>query len=196
MEISKDRCFTKAQLEEILGKVKDKTLGEVDVKHVFDKTIENPKITGIAGMVVEQSVLGYKADSKKEADICVDGVMTEVKTTGLKRTKDGKLTAKEPVSITAVSIDKKRDIRTIDEEIAFEESAFFHKIDNMLFVFYFYDSSVTVKAADYARFPILGHRFHEFSEFSDEDKERLRNDCQLVHDYIVDIKQLYLRFYP
>lgn len=191
MEVSADRRFTKVQLEDILSKVKNKTLGEVDVKHVFDKTIENPKITGIAGMVVEQSVLGYKADSKKEADICVDGVMTEVKTTGLKKLKDGKLTAKEPISITAVSIDKKRDIRTIDEEKNFEDSAFFHKIDYMLFVFYFYDSSVTVKAADYARFPILGHRFHDFSEFSDDDKVRLRNDWQLVHDFIVDIKQRY-----
>ena len=100
MEISKDRCFTKVQLEDILGKVKNKTLGEVDVKNVFATTITNPKVTGIAGMVVEQSVLGYKADNKKEADICVDGVMTEVKTTGLKKLSDGKLTAKEPISIT------------------------------------------------------------------------------------------------
>ena len=191
MEVSADRCFTKVQLEEILGKVKNKTLGEVDVKNVFATTISNPKVTGIAGSVIEQSVLGYKADSKKEADICVDGIMTEVKTTGLKKLKDGKLTAKEPISITAVSIDKKRGIKTIDEEKDFEESAFFHKIDNMLFVFYFYDSLVTVKAADYAKFKILGHRFHEFSEFSDDDKERLKNDWQLVHDFIVDIKQRY-----
>jgi hypothetical protein len=191
MEVSADRCFTKKQLKEILDNVKNKTLGEVDVKNVFAKTIANPKITGIAGMVIEQSVLGYKADSKKEADICVDGVMTEVKTTGLKKLKDGKLTAKEPISITAVSIDKKKGIRTIDEESDFEDSAFFHKIDNMLFVFYFYGSLVTVPAADYAKFKILGHRFHEFSEFSDEDKERLRNDWQLVHDFVVDIKQRY-----
>ena len=110
MEVSEDRCFTKAQLEDILGNAKGKSLGEVDVKNVFATTITNPKVTGIAGSVVEQSVLGYKADSKKEADICVDGIMTEVKTTGLKKLKDGKLTAKEPISITAVSIDKKRGI--------------------------------------------------------------------------------------
>lgn len=189
MEISADRCFTKAQLENILCNVKNKTLGEVDVKNVFATTATNPKVTGIAGSVVEQSVLGYNADSKKEADICVDGVMTEVKTTGLKRLNNGKLTAKEPVSITAVSIDKKRvDVRTIDEEIDFEDSAFYHKIANLLFVFYLYDSPKTVPAADYAKFPILGHRFHEFSEFSEADRIRLRNDWQLVHNFIVDIK--------
>lgn len=191
MEVSKDRCFTKAQLEEILGEVKDKTLGEVDVNHVFDKAIDNPKITGIAGMVVEQSVLGYKADNKKEADICVDGVMTEVKTTGLKKLNDGKLTAKEPISITAVSINKKKGITTIDEEKDFEDSAFYHKICNMLFVFYYYKSIEKVPASGYAKFPILGHRFHEFDEFSEEDKERLKNDWQLVHDFVVDIKQRY-----
>lgn len=191
MEVSEDRCFTKVQLEDILGKVKNKTLGEVDVNHVFNKAVDNPKITGIAGMVIEQSVLGYKADNKKEADICVDGVMTEVKTTGLKKLSDGKLTAKEPISITAVSIEKKRDIRTIDEEKDFEDSAFFHKVGNMLFVFYFYNSHVTVPAADYAKFPIMGYRFHEFDEFSEEDKVRLKNDWQLVHDFIVDIKQRY-----
>ena len=81
--------------------------------------------------------------------------------------------------------------QTIDEEKDFEDSASFHKIDNMLFVFYFYDSLVTVKAADYAKFKILGHRFHEFSEFSDDDKARLRNDWQLVHDFVVNIKQSY-----
>ena len=68
MEVSEDRCFTKEQLEKILDSVKNKTLGEVDVKNVFATTLTNPKVTGIAGMVVEQSVLGYKADNKKEAD--------------------------------------------------------------------------------------------------------------------------------
>ena len=191
MEISEDRCFTKERLEEILDNVKNKTLGEVDVKNVFATTVTNPKVTGIAGMVVEQSVLGYKADNKKEADICVDGVMTEVKTTGLKKLSDGKLTAKEPISITAVSINKKKNIRTIDEEKDFEDSAFYHKVGNMLFVFYFYNSNKTVQAADYAKFPILGHKFHTFDEFSEEDKERLKNDWQLVHDFIVNIKQQY-----
>lgn len=191
MDISEDRCFTKVQLEDILEKIKNKTLGEVDVNHVFNKAIDNPKITGIAGMVIEQSVLGYKADNKKEADICVDGVMTEVKTTGLKKLEDGKLTAKEPISITAVSINKKKGIITIDEEKDFEDSAFYHKICNLLFVFYFYNSQETVPAIGYAEFPILGHKFHDFCDFSEEDKERLRNDWQLVHNYIVDIKQRY-----
>lgn len=37
----------------------NKTLGQVDVNNVFARTITHPKITGIAGDVVEQSILGY-----------------------------------------------------------------------------------------------------------------------------------------
>lgn len=79
--------FKRAELETILFAVKDKTLGEVDKNHVFDKTKTNPKITGIAGDVIEQSVLGYPADQAQRPDLDVDGVPTELKTTGMRRKK-------------------------------------------------------------------------------------------------------------
>ncbi len=90
--------FRRDELENILDSVIGKTLGEVDTKKVFNMTLEKPKITGIAGKVMEESVLGYKSDNKQEADLIVDGIETEFKTTGLKRTKKGKfsLEAKEP----------------------------------------------------------------------------------------------------
>lgn len=76
--------FRRDELENILDSVIGKTLGEVDTKKVFDLTLEKPKITGIAGKVMEESVLGYKSDNKQEADLIVDGIETELKTTGLK----------------------------------------------------------------------------------------------------------------
>lgn len=98
--------FHKEELKEILDYCINKTLGEVDVNNVFDKTKKHPKITGIAGDVIEQSVLGYPADTRQEPDLDVDGVKTELKTTGLKYiNKNTKLVAKETVSITAVSPD-------------------------------------------------------------------------------------------
>ncbi|WP_342441509.1 hypothetical protein MHB65_20095 [Lysinibacillus sp. FSL K6-0075] len=51
--------FTRNELDTILKKVVNKTLGQVDVNNVFARTITHPKITGIAGDVVEQSILGY-----------------------------------------------------------------------------------------------------------------------------------------
>lgn len=133
------------------------TLGEADVNHVFDRTIKHPKITGIAGDVVEQSILGYPSDSDQRPDLIVDGIPTELKVTGLRRSKadPNEFEAKEPMSITAVS----------PEQIVYEEfysSHFWEKSEHLLIVYYLYDSETTVKAADYADFPIEGFDFHEF----------------------------------
>lgn len=176
--------FKRDELEAILFAVKDKTLGEVDKNHVFDKTKTNPKITGIAGDVIEQSVLGYSADQAQRPDLDVDGVPTELKTTGMRRKKDGTkyvYEAKEPASITAVSIN------TIAGE-AFLTSNFWHKAEHMLFVFYQYEAPKTVPAAEYANFHIRGFRFHEFSE---DDRAIIRHDWQLIHDFIADIQARY-----
>ena len=53
--------FRRDELESILFAVKDKTLGEVDKNHVFDRAKNKPKITGIAGDVVEQSAPAWTA---------------------------------------------------------------------------------------------------------------------------------------
>lgn len=173
--------FKRDELEAILFAVKDKTLGEVDKNHVFDRTKTKPKITGIAGDVIEQSVLGYPPDQAQRPDLDVDGVLTELKTTGMRRKKNGAryvYEAKEPASITAVSIN------TIVKE-TFLTSNFWHKAEHMLFVFYQYEAQKTVPAAEYAGFHIRGFRFHEFSE---DDRAILRRDWQLIHDFIADIQ--------
>lgn len=186
--------FHKDELICLLDSIEGKTLGAVDTKNVFARTIENPKITGIAGDVIEQSVLGYPADSEQRPDLNVDGVLVELKTTGIRESGRGKkkeIAAKEPASVTAVSIDK------IGKE-TFNNSAFYHKIENMLFVFYHYNSKVTVRAAAYADFLIRGYLFYKFSE---ENLEIIRKDWQRIHDFIADIQSKYTeeeakKYYP
>lgn len=172
--------FRKEDLIRILDACLNKTLGEVDKNNVFDKTIDKPKITGIAGDVIEQSVLGYPADIRQEPDLDIDGVKTELKTTGLRK-KGNKLDAKEPMSITAVSPDT-----IITEE--FQDSNFWHKLEYLLFVYYLYDSPTPVNAAQYANFPIKGYQFHEFSQ---EDREILKNDWETVRDFIRLLQEEY-----
>lgn len=168
-------AYIRLDLEEKLESVREKTLGEVDTANVFAIAETNPKVTGIAGDVVEQSILGYPPDSLQRPDILVDGIPTEVKTTGLRPSKKGQgLEAKEPMSITAVSLD------TIAAEV-FEDSNFWHKVEHMLIVYYLYDSDTTVKAAEYADFPIKGYQFHEFDP---DEVETLAADWQLVHDFV------------
>jgi len=168
--------FKFVDLVNLLEKAKGQTLGEADVNNVFYKTISNPKVTGIAGDVVEQSILKYPPDNKQDVDLVVDGVDTELKTTGLKRVKRGDFAfdAKEPVSVTAVSPEK-----IVDEE--FDYSKLWHKLENILFVYYLYDSDKTVPAAEYASFPIQDYQFHKFS---DDDKRILQNDWEIVRDFI------------
>lgn len=173
--------FRRNDLIQLLESYLNKTLGEADVNHVFDKAKTNPKITGIAGDVVEQSILGYPADNRQEPDLIIDGVKTELKTTGIRysaKEKD-RYEAKEPMSITAVS----------PEAIVletFENSNFWHKLEHMLLVYYLYASTVTVTASEYANFPIKGY---EFFEFNAEDREILKNDWTTVRDFIIGLQE-------
>ncbi|HEY9950086.1 TPA: MutH/Sau3AI family endonuclease [Neisseria meningitidis] len=178
-----NHIFKRTELESILNKAVGKTLGEVDKNKVFGKTIGNPKITGIAGDVVEQSVLGYPADSKSEPDLLVDGIPVKLKTTGLKkvgkRDKSGyRLAAKEPMSITAVSLDK------IAGQTDFYQSPLWHKLREMLLVYYLYDSPTTVAASEYADFPIQGFHFYRFSP---EDRKIIENDWKIVRDFVANV---------
>ena len=176
--------FTTESVELILDSIVNRTLGEIDVMGVFKRTIVNPKITGIAGDVIEQSVLGYGANSDQSPDITIDGVETEVKVTGIKKSTkggDGDYEAKEPMSITAVSVEA-----IVSEE--FEISAFKHKIDQMLIVYYLYDSPKTVPAAGYASFPVMGYEIHRFNE---KDMQILKHDWTAVREFVKEIQTTY-----
>lgn len=195
MAVSQDRKYTKQYVANLLESVKGKKLGEVDDSHQFSRTKENPKIKGIAGDVIEQSVFGYQKDTKQECDIEVDGVLTELKTTGVrvpKRERDkarGKsgleynihLGAKEGVTITNVTLDPSC-------ENNFLTSHFWEKTQHILFVFYEYLSYSSVLAAEYAKFPIVDYCFNELAE---DDVRKLESDWELVHTFLKSIYETY-----
>lgn len=184
-EYSPEETFTYDELTKLLDAVVGKTLGEVDKNHVFDKTKTNPKITGIAGDVIEQSVLGYRANSNNHPDILVDGTKVEVKTTGIRFSKDkgsdALYEAKEPMSITAVSPNN-----IVKEE--FYSSHFWNKLLRLLIVYYLYDSDDRVEAKEYANFELKGYEFHQFKE---EDVKVLKNDWETVRNFISEIQKDY-----
>jgi len=179
------RVFTRQKVEELLQASIGKTLFEVDKAKLFLHHEGRDKMKGIAGDIVEMSILGCKKDSKQEPDILVDGVSTEIKTTGMIKPKKADsqyiYECKEPVSITAVSIS------TIVKE-EFETSNFWHKLAHMLWVYYWYNSPVTVTLSEYKDFPILGFQFYEFSA---EDKLLLRQDWLLVRNFLIVIHRDY-----
>lgn len=185
MAIDTSRIFTRNQVDALLTATIGKTLLQIDHAHLFAHHEGREKVKGIAGDIIEESVLGCKKDSKQEPDILVDGVLTELKTTGMikPKKKDSPYVyeCKEPVSITAVSIPV-----IVKEE--FETSNFWHKLAHMLWVYYWYKSPVTVKLEEYKDFPILGYQFYEFSE---DDKVLLRQDWLLVRDFLIVIHRDY-----
>ena len=184
-EISTTRIFTRKQVDTLLTATIGKTLLQVDAAKLFEHHEGRDKVKGIAGDIIEESVLGCNKDSKQEPDIIVDGVLTELKTTGMivPKKKDSPYVyeCKEPVSITAVSIPV-----IVNEE--FENSNFWHKLAHMLWVYYWYKSPVTVKLEGYKDFPVLGYQFYEFSE---SDKVLLRQDWLLVRDFLIMIHREY-----
>lgn len=180
-----DKYFTKEELEkkfEILER--DKTFGEIDAKDVFHK--QTPA-KGILGCVIEQSVLGMKQNSLQEADLEIlqkNGKYkaTELKVTGVQPSnKEGcKYEAKEPMSLTAVSIG------TIETE-EFIESHFYNKIAHMLWVFYLYDrkqGQKVVPYSEYERFPALGYKFLDIAD-DEAELTKFKNDWLLTQQYII-----------
>lgn len=167
MAVSDDRKYTKAFVHTLLEGIKGKTLGEVDKSHQFARTERSDKITGIAGDVIEQSVFGYARDSKQECDIEIDGVLTELKTTGVRipksdlakvKDKTGDaynvyLGAKEGISITGVTFEP-----TIQTD--FSTSHFWEKSEHLLIVFYEYKSYEAVPASAYADFQIVDYCYN------------------------------------
>ena len=180
--MSPTRIFTREQVEKLLTDAIGKTLEQVDKAGLFIHHQGREKVKGIAGDIIEISVLGCERDSKQEPDILVDGVKTEIKTTGLIKPKSKnspyKFECKEPVSITAVSIP------VIVNEKYFEDSNFWHKLAHMLWVYYWYKSPSTVTLEGYKEFPILDFQFYEFNE---NDQLLLKQDWLLVRDFLIVI---------
>jgi hypothetical protein len=195
MAVTEDRKYSKAYVYQLLEGVKGKTLGEVDSSNQFARTIKSQKITGIAGDVIEQSVFGYSRDSDQECDIEIDGLLTELKTTGVRvpkadlRKVEGKtgaeynvfLGAKEGISITGVTFEPniQRDFLT---------SHFWEKSKRLLLVFYEYKSYDVVPASEYANFRIVDYCYNTFS---DDERGKLQSDWEIVRNYLQDI---YSRF--
>ncbi len=183
-------------MDEIVGRFeasKGKTLGEIDTTGVFSG---KPKNKGVAGAVVEQSILGYPPDSYSTPDIEIDGVPHEVKTTGLvfggkkRAAKDKPLTkgdlkdleAKEPMSVTAVAVDK-----IWQEE--FNDSSFWHKLEHLLIAYYLYNGGSTERVSDpmeYADFPFIEYDIHTWD---DDDKVVLASDWQIVRDFVAHVHE-------
>ncbi|MFI3164109.1 MAG: Sau3AI family type II restriction endonuclease [Bacillota bacterium] len=107
-----------------------KTFGELD------KTGRINIGKGAPGSVVEESVFGYQINSNAKADF--EEFQLELKVLGFRRGKKGEIRAKERLVCNIIDYMK-------EHELAFEESSFWKKSQNMLLMTYEYLQNVEKK---------------------------------------------------
>lgn len=116
-----NHSFTERDIHSRFNAIIGRTVADVDTAGVLAAS-KASRNKGRIGAVIEQSVLGYPADSDRRPDIVIDGRPWEVKATGLVEGARGGWRAKEPTSITAVAPEG------IVAE-SFATSAFWHKAE-------------------------------------------------------------------
>lgn len=97
-----NHSFSEREIHSRFGAIVGHTVAEVDTAGVLAAS-KASRNKGRIGAIIEQSVLGYPADSDRCPDILIDGQPWEVKATGLVEGTRGGWRAKEPMSITAVA---------------------------------------------------------------------------------------------
>lgn len=168
-----NHSFTEQDIRKRFGAIVGHTVTEVDTAGVLTASAAS-RNKGRIGAVIEQSVLGYPADSDRRPDIVIDGQPWEVKATGLKESARGGWCAKEPMSITAVAPEG-----IVTE--SFSTSAFWHKAERLLVVYYLYVRPGRGVAVEYAGFEFKGYDLHTWREV---DRCRLEADWTVVRDFV------------
>lgn len=139
-----NHSFTEQDIHNRFNAIVGHTVADVDKAGVLAASSAS-RNKGRIGAVIEQSVLGYPADSDRRPDIVIDGQPWEVKATRLVEGAWGGWRAKEPMSITAVAPE------SIVAE-SFTTSAFWHKAARLLVVYYLYVRPGRGVAVEYADF--------------------------------------------
>lgn len=168
-----NHSFTEQDIRKRFGAIVGHTVAEVDAAGVLTASAAS-RNKGRIGAVIEQSVLGYPADSDRRPDIVIDGQPWEVKATGLKESARGGWRAKEPMSITAVAPEG-----IVTE--SFSTSAFWHKAARLLVVYYLYVRPGRGVTVEYAGFEFKGYDLHTWHEV---DRCRLEADWTTVREFV------------
>ena len=168
-----NHSFTEQDIHSRFKAIVGHTVAEVDTAGVLAASSAS-RNKGRIGAVIEQSVLGYPADSDRRPDIVIDGQPWEVKATGLVEGARGGWRAKEPMSITAVAPEG-----IVTE--SFTTSAFWHKAARLLVVYYLYVRPGKGVAVEYAGFEFKGYDLHTWREV---DRCRLEADWTVVRDFV------------
>lgn len=170
-----NHSFSEREIHSRFGAIVGHTVAEVDTAGILAASSAS-RNKGRIGAVIEQSVLGYPADSDRRPDIVIDGWPWEVKATGLVEVARGGWRAKEPMSITAVAPEG-----IVSE--SFTTSAFWHKSERLLIVYYLYVRPGRGVAVEYAERDRADMSVEELIDFGETEAEE--RDLEVwLHGYM------------
>jgi DNA mismatch repair protein MutH len=125
-----NRNLTFEEIEKLGEEVIGKTLGEIsDSKY----NLNNSKNKGGIGVLMEENVFQYKTNSDKNPDFTRAGI--ELKTTSIKKNKDGTFSAKERLVLNIINYME-------EYKKTFETSSFWHKNKKLYLLFYLWEERI------------------------------------------------------
>ena len=148
--------------------IKGKTFNEIDSEHLLENTTDLKGNKGVLGQVVETGFYKYPINTDPRADF--DKIGVELKVTGYKKSKKGKKSAKERVSLSRIDFNK-----IVNEE--YEYSKLIYKNKKILFIWYFYE-----KGKDIGDFLITDYQLYDMGQ----DEETIKNDFYIIKQKVKD----------
>ena len=159
--MSKDnRHLTKEDIKKLAEEVVGKTFGELgDFKYDLD----NLDYKGGMGVLMEENVFEYEANSDANPDFLDAGI--ELKVTPVKKNKNGTYSAKERLVLNIINYME-------EYKNTFETSSFWHKNNKLFLMFYLWEEGVP--RLDYK---IIKQMLYEYPE---EDLLIIKQDWEFI----------------
>jgi len=121
-----NRLLTKEEIKKLGSAVVGKTFGEL-CEYKYDLDDLNK---GEVGVLMEESVFDYEANSDPNPDFYSAGI--ELKVTPIKKNKNGTYSAKERLVLNIIDYME-------EYKKTFEKSSFWHKNKNLYLIFYLWE---------------------------------------------------------
>jgi len=154
-----NRLLTKEEIKKLGSAVVGKTFGEL-CEYKYDLDDLNK---GEVGVLMEESVFDYEANSDPNPDFYSAGI--ELKVTPIKKNKNGTYSAKERLVLNIIDYME-------EYKKTFEKSSFWHKNKNLYLIFYLWEEGVAKK--DYK---IIKDMLYTYPE---EDLLIIKQDWELI----------------
>lgn len=147
--------------------------------------IKNKKDKGLLGKIVEFYIFGNLPNSNSSPDT----KLGDIKTTNLKKLKNGSLNAKERLTLTNFGNPFSEEI--LDEIVtkkSINETKYFKKISKGVIIVGIHDSSVKNSFENLLQKKIIGFISYSFENFDNEDLIQINYDFEKIKECLIEGK--------